>query len=82
MRVLVLSAALAALVGCQSPEERFAPQAADACAGYGFAPGTDAFAQCQMQYVENKKALLFNYATKPQPTPMRCSTLAGVTTCR
>lgn len=82
VKALVLLGAVAALAGCQTPEERFAPQAADACAGYGFTPGTVEFAQCQMQIVENKKAMLFQFATRPQPRPMTCRTLAGITTCQ
>lgn len=85
MRAFLVLLVVVAVAGCQTPEERFTPQAAEACAGYGFKPGTVEFSQCQMQYVENKKAMLFNFATRPQPAqrqPMRCSTMAGITTCQ
>lgn len=53
---IVLTAGLLALAGCVSPEEQ---RAADqqTCAGYGFAPGTDAFAHCMMSTAQQRTAI-------------------------
>ena len=59
--VLVLIATSMLLGGCATAAER-AAQRADRdnakCAGYGFKPGTEAFAQCRMtQDVERQRAI-------------------------
>ncbi len=50
MRVLLIIATLLLLAGCmgRSPEQRFA-EAGNACTGYGFQPGTQAYAECMMR---------------------------------
>src|SRR6185312_3457938 len=59
MRVLIVLCAVLALTGCattsMSPEQ---VAAADdtTCQGYGFTPGTDAFAQCRLQIAEQHHA--------------------------
>jgi hypothetical protein len=51
MRLLLALAALALLTGCATFEtpEQIAAKDDASCAGYGFKPGTDAFAQCRLQ---------------------------------
>lgn len=50
MRILAMIglAGLLLTSGCTTPEEQRAMDQ-QRCAGYGFQPGTDAFAQCMMQ---------------------------------
>lgn len=59
--VLVLIATSMLLGGCASAAERAAARAEKdnaKCAGYGFKPGTEAFAQCRMtQDVERQRAI-------------------------
>lgn len=42
-------AALLALAACSNGGMRYASQDGPRCQGYGFKPGTDAYAQCMMQ---------------------------------
>jgi hypothetical protein len=55
VELAVLGAALSLMAGCVSPEEQ---RAADqqTCAGYGFTPGTDAFAHCMMTTAQQRDA--------------------------
>ncbi|KKB77317.1 hypothetical protein VW29_18305 [Devosia limi DSM 17137] len=56
-KIILLVGAAVLLAGCQttSPEERLANQNAT-CAGYGFKPGTDGFANCMMQMDRDEQA--------------------------
>jgi len=56
-KIVLLVGAAVLLAGCQttSPEVRLANQNAT-CAGYGFKPGTDAFANCMMQMDRDEQA--------------------------
>jgi hypothetical protein len=59
-RIMLCFAALAwvaLLFGCISAEER-AERDAAICAGYGFMPGTDAFAGCRLSLVQHRQLLL------------------------
>jgi hypothetical protein len=55
VELAVLGAALSLMAGCVSPEEQ---RAADqqTCAGYGFTPGSDAFAHCMMTTAQQRDA--------------------------
>jgi hypothetical protein len=58
MRVLAFVAASASvlvLAGCVSPEEQRAMDQAK-CSGFGFAPGTEAFAHCMMGISQQREA--------------------------
>ena len=52
----VLATVCVSLAGCISPEEQHA-QDQQTCAGYGFAPGTDAFAHCMMTTAQQRDAI-------------------------
>ncbi|OHX14337.1 hypothetical protein [Chromobacterium sphagni] len=58
MRILPLLIAIAsaalALTACASPEELRAMDQ-NACAGYGFQPGTDSFAKCMMKQSDKRE---------------------------
>ncbi len=61
--VLAVGLGLALLAGCgPTPEEQAAMAAAqrasdqEKCTGFGFTPGTDAFARCMMQIVTQREA--------------------------
>lgn len=58
MRLLPIGSLLVAgiLFGCISPEEQRA-QDQQTCAGYGFTPGTDAFAHCMMHTADKRDAI-------------------------
>lgn len=51
---VVLAVSAAVLTACASPEE-IAATDRRTCAGYGFAQGTDAFANCMMEADQNRK---------------------------
>ena len=53
--VVILSGIAVGLAGCVSPEEQ---RAADQqqCAGFGFTPGTDAFASCMLKITQQRQA--------------------------
>jgi len=55
IRSYIFAAVVTLLVGCVSPEEQ---RAADQrqCAGYGFTPGNDAFANCMMNINQQREA--------------------------
>jgi hypothetical protein len=55
MELAVLGTALFLMAGCVSPEERRASDQ-QTCAGYGFTPGTDAFAHCMMTTAQQRDA--------------------------
>jgi len=51
----VVFGTIALLIGCVSPEEQRAVDPRQ-CSGYGFAPGTDAFANCMMNASQQRDA--------------------------
>jgi hypothetical protein len=51
----VLATAITLLAGCVSPEEQRAMDQRQ-CSGYGFTPGTDAFANCMMNVTQQRDA--------------------------
>jgi hypothetical protein len=51
----MIGIAALALAACVSPEERAAMDR-QRCAGFGFAPGTDGFANCMMQATQQREA--------------------------
>lgn len=57
--ICVFAAAISLLAGCVSPEEQ---RGADrqTCSGYGFTPGTDAFAHCMMETSQQRDAQAAN----------------------
>jgi len=55
VHVSVFAMAVAFLAGCVSPEEQCAMDQRQ-CTGYGFAPGTDAFANCMMTTSQQRDA--------------------------
>jgi hypothetical protein len=56
LSLVVFGAALGSLACCVSPEEQHAMDQ-QTCAGYGFAPGTDAFAHCMMSTAQQREAI-------------------------
>jgi hypothetical protein len=51
----ILAAVVGLLVGCVSPEEQRAMDQQQ-CSGYGFTPGSDAFANCMMHTSQQRDA--------------------------
>ena len=51
----ILATVVGLLAGCVSPEEQKAMDQ-QTCAGYGFTPGTDAFAHCMMTTAQQRDA--------------------------
>lgn len=55
MRTVTILAILA-LAGCASSPAEIVLEDTESCTGFGFRPGTDAFANCRLQLEENRKA--------------------------
>jgi hypothetical protein len=51
--MLLLTGLILPLAGCQTPEQQIASDQ-DRCRGFGFVPGTDAFADCMMQTADRR----------------------------
>lgn len=88
MRPTILVIFLAALAGCATYEDKMAAWGA-ACQGYGFTPGTEAYAACvqreDLAYREQHRAIQGNLlrAAPQQPRICRTTSVGGVmtTTC-
>jgi hypothetical protein len=85
------------LAACVSPEQQAQQRAAtdqNQCSNYGFAVGTDAYAQCRMTIDQQRRARSAAIAgailSRPAPQPytmptnpsITCNTFGNTTTCR
>ncbi|MCJ2085502.1 hypothetical protein MKK88_05770 [Methylobacterium sp. E-005] len=55
MRIVIVAAALLALTGCKSTEQR-AAEADDFCRSIGARPGSDAYVQCRLAQQQRQDA--------------------------
>jgi hypothetical protein len=78
--LLLLAVAAVTLGGCMTAEQRLARDQ-QSCAGYGFRPGTEAFAQCMMNVDQGRKNRLAAAAAANLASPTTCVQTGNVTNC-
>jgi hypothetical protein len=69
-----------ALGGCMTAQERLASDQ-QTCVGYGFRPGTEAFAQCMMNIDQGRRNRLAAAAAANLASPSMCTVNGNTVNC-